>query len=59
MQSQMLHDCEEDMSSQIAEKVRESVEAIKFTDVALYQANEKGRNRVLRFSEEMWGMASY
>ncbi|PJA33336.1 MAG: hypothetical protein CO187_01755 [Zetaproteobacteria bacterium CG_4_9_14_3_um_filter_53_7] len=29
-------------------------ECLKFADVAMYQAKETGRNKVLRFSKEMW-----
>jgi diguanylate cyclase (GGDEF)-like protein len=34
-------------------------EAIKFADVALYKAKERGRNKVLRFAMDMWAEEKY
>ena len=32
-------------------------QCIKFADIALYKAKQQGRNRVIRFNEEMWSKA--
>lgn len=34
-------------------------EAIKFSDVALYKAKQTGRNKVVRFTQEMWVEGKY
>lgn len=34
-------------------------QAIKFADVALYNAKETGRNKVVRFTKEMWKDEQY
>lgn len=34
-------------------------EAIKFADVALYKAKERGRNKVLKFAMDMWAEEKY
>ncbi|MCX5896028.1 MAG: diguanylate cyclase, partial [Proteobacteria bacterium] len=34
-------------------------ESLKFSDVALYKAKETGRNKVVRFTPEMWTAGKY
>ncbi len=87
----LLQEVKDNMSEQIAEKIRANVEqlplnlgagttirktisigvaeypkdaasvykVIKFSDVALYEAKNRGRNRVVRFKPEMWQEEQY
>jgi len=34
-------------------------QAVKYSDVALYEAKENGRNKVVRFTEDMWKEEGY
>ncbi len=34
-------------------------EAIKYSDIALYKAKEWGRNKVVRFTKDMWTEEEY
>ena len=34
-------------------------QAVKYSDVALYEAKENGRNKVVRFTKDMWKEEEY
>ena len=45
--------------SEFPKDTRNFWEAIKYADIALYKAKERGRNRCVRFEKEMWDKEAY